>query len=379
MHGSLPSTTEGWRARARSFADRRLAPIAEAVDRDDALPPTIRAELAEGGFFGLGLPPNWGGSGGDTRATVAVLEELAVQSPAVAVLLAVHLSVSAAPVLKWGSDDQRERFVRPMAQGRLLGAFALTEPSVGSDAARLSARYRAEGTGFVLNGAKMFITNGGSADVVLLFATRDPQEGHRGITAFMIPKGTPGFSVAQHLDKLGLRGSETTELVLEEVRLGPEHRVGPEGSGFRVAMEALVGGRVGIAACALGVARGAFEEMQLHAGARPEDWKRSCVARAFTHLSAARALVDVAAERKDAGASYENEASCAKLFASKAAVEIASRGLDVAGRAELRAWSRPERLFRDARVFPIVEGTTEIQELILGRSLVRDPSEPRAG
>ncbi len=373
MPGPSATGATTWRSHARAFAETRLAPIAERVDREDSLPSTIRSELAAEGFFGLAIPGEWGGSGGDAQSTVAVLEELAVHSPAVAVLLAVHLSVATTPLLEWGTEEQRATFVRPLAQGRLLGAFALTEPSVGSDAARLSTRYRREDSGFVLDGAKMFITNGGSADIVLLFATRDPGAGRGGISAFVVPRGTQGFSVAQHLDKLGLRGSETTELVLDGVRLGPEHLLGPEGGGFQVAMQALVGGRVGIAACALGVARAAFEEMKANATAEPEDWKRSVVARAFTELSAARSLVDAAASRKDAGLPFEEAASCAKLFAARAAVEIASRGLDVAGRRGAIAWSRPERLLRDARVFPIVEGTTEIQELILGRALVPAP------
>lgn len=368
-----------WRAHAHRFASERLRPIADAVDRDDRLPPEIRRSLAQEGFLGLGLPLEWGGSGGDARATVAVLEELAVESPAVAVLVAVHLSVAARPVLAWGTDAQRERFVRPMATGSLLGAFALTEPAVGSDAAHLACRYRAVDSGYVLDGAKMFITNGASADVVLAFATRDASAGYRGITAFVVPKGVAGYAVAQHLDKLGLRGSETCELVFDGMRLGTEHRLGPEGGGFRIAMTALVGGRVGIASCALGVARAAFEEMRGAAAIDPQDWKRSELARSFTDLAAARALVDVAAARQDSGAPFEQEASAAKLFASRAAVQIASRGVDVAGRAGGDARGRAGRILRDARVFPIVEGTTEIQELILGRALLPVPDEVRPG
>jgi butyryl-CoA dehydrogenase len=332
--------------------------------------PSVREALRSGGFLGLAVPEEWGGGGGDTRCVVAVLEELASASAAIATLLSVHLSVTAQPVLAWGTDPQREEFLRPLAEGRWLGAFGLTEPSVGSDAAHLATRYRSDAEGYVLTGSKMFITNGASADLVLLFATRDPAEGARGISAFLVRKGTPGYSVAQHLDKLGLRGSETTELVLEDVRVASDRRLGGEGEGLKVALSALSGGRLGIAACALGVARAAFETMQENARTEPEDWKRAEVARAFTELSAAQALVEKGAELKDAGQPFVELASAAKLFASQAAVRIAHRGMAVAGAAGTRRGSAAERLLRDARVFPIVEGTTEIQELILGRALV---------
>jgi alkylation response protein AidB-like acyl-CoA dehydrogenase len=377
--GPLPSSAEEWRVHARQFASTHLAPIAREVDRNDRLPPAVIDELRRGRFFGVGIPPSVGGAGGDARAVVAVLEELAAQNAGVAVMVAVHLSVAAAPILEWGTDAQREKFGRPLAEGRLLGAFALTEPSAGSDAARLECRYRRDGNDYILRGAKMFITNGGLADLVVLFATRDPSAGHRGITGFLVSKGDPGVAVAQHLNKLGLRGSETTELVLDDLRLDEGRRLGAEGEGFRIAMSALVGGRLGIAACALGVARAAFEEMRTNARSAPEDWKGAQVARSFTDLNAAAALVGAGAERRDSGRPFEEAASCAKLFASKVAVEIASHGIDVAGRTASLAGSRAERLMRDARVFPIVEGTTEIQELILGRRLVGGPASAEPG
>lgn len=359
-----------WRERARVFAERVVAPVAEAIDRTDQMPPEIRSALADGGFMGVGQPPEWGGQGVRTADTVAVLEELAVASAAVATELAVHLSVAAAPIAQWGTPAQKTRFLRPLLEGRQLGAFALTEPGVGSDAAGIQSRYAAEGADYVLTGSKMFITNGASADVVLLFATRDPALGHRGISAFLVPRGTPGFSVAQRLDKLGLRGSETTELVLDGVRLPAECRLGAEGEGLRIALGALTGGRVGIAACALGVARAAYEEMVRSVRAAPDDWKRSAVARAYTDVTAARALVRYAAEEKDAGRPYVEAASAAKLFASTAALRVAHAGFELAGEGARRPGAPAERLLRDARVFPIVEGTTEIQELILGREIV---------
>jgi alkylation response protein AidB-like acyl-CoA dehydrogenase len=216
----------------------------------------------------------------------------------------------------------------------------------------------------------MFITNAASADVVLVFATRDPALGHRGISCFLVPRAAKGFSIAQRLDKLGLRGSETNEVVLEDVFLGSDSLLGAQGEGLKVALSALAGGRVGIGACALGVARAALEEMQRQARADPNDGRRASVARAWVDVAAARALVNAAAAQKDAGEPFEDAASAAKLFASQAAVRVASAGVDLAGLEGTRAGATAGRLLRDARVFPIVEGTTEIQELILGRTLV---------
>jgi len=365
-----PSEPGSWRAAARRFAEEIVRPQAEAIDRSDLLPDELVGRMRPTGFFGLGVAPEWGGSGGDTRAISAVLAELASASPAVAVLLSVHLSVCTHPVFAHGTEEQKERIGRPLAQGRSLGAFALTEPSVGSDAARLGTRYRTSEHGFVLNGSKMFITNGARADVVLAFATRDPTAGSHGISAFLVEKGTPGFAATSKLDKLGLRGSETNELVFQDARVPAHNLLGSEGEGLRIALGALTAGRVGIASCALGVARAAFDAMRTAAVTDPSDAKRGEVARAFVTLSAAQALVDHAAAEKDAGRPYVDAASAAKLFASEAAVRLADRAVDVAGPAGGRVGAAAERILRDARVFPIVEGTTEIQELILGRSLV---------
>ena len=367
-----------WADRARAFADRYVRPAAADIDRNDRIPDEILQRLAAERFFGLGLPSEWGGSGGDTQSTVAVFEALAHASAAVAVTLAVHLSVCARPILEWGTEGQKERFLRPLARGELIGAFALTEPGAGSDSASLVTRYRRDGNGWVLRGTKMFTSNAVSAGVFLLFATHDPTLGSHGISAFIVPPGTAGFSVAQRLDKMGLRGSETTELVLDDVRLPGDSMLGPEGTGLKIALSALAGGRVGIASCALGVAQAAFDEMRRSTSAHDAEWKRSRLAVAYADLASARALVQTAALRKDAGESFVREASVAKLVASRAAVSIASDGVDVAGPEATRAGHPAERLWRDARVFPIVEGTTEIQELILARSLLGPGDPPNA-
>jgi butyryl-CoA dehydrogenase len=369
---------EPWRAKAREFSDRLVRPVAERIDRDDRVPDDLVDALGTAGFLGLGIPEAWGGSGGDTRALVSVLEELARGSAAVAVLVAVHVSVCATPILVWGTDPQKEAHLRPLCRGERIGAFGLTEPGAGSDTARLVTRVRRDGSAFVLRGTKMFISNAERAGTVLVFATSDPARGHQGISAFIVPSETAGFSVQKRLDKLGLRGSETTEIVLEDVRVPAAALLGPEGAGLKVALSSLTGGRVGIASCALGVAQAAYEEMRRSVAADPADWKRSLVARAYSEVEAARALVARAAARKDAGEPFVRDASVAKLVAARVAMSVASAGVDVAGREGVRTGAAPERLLRDARVFPIVEGTTEIQELILGRSLLETARSPNS-
>lgn len=371
-----PSSAPEWRDAARRFAEQEVAPRAEAMDRDDAMPAELRQAMVRSGLMGVGIRPEHGGGGGGALAVALVLEELSRASAAVATLLSVHLSVAAAPIERFGTPAQRERYLRPLAEGRALGAFALTEPGVGSDAAHLACRYRGLDPGYELSGSKMFITNAAIADTILTFATRDPSLGHRGISAFLVCSSDSGFSIAQHLDKLGLRGSETNEIVLDHLRLDADRRLGPEGEGLSVALDSLTGGRVGIAACALGVAESAFEEMVRSARGEPAEWKGPVVARAYTELEAARQLVYHAAAEKEAARPFVELASAAKLAASRTAVSIAEAGLAVAGRPAARAGSRAERLLRDARVFPIVEGTTEIQELILGRALLGGSTEP---
>jgi alkylation response protein AidB-like acyl-CoA dehydrogenase len=369
-------TLDGERARVREFASRVVRPRSAEIDRGDRIAPEVIRELAREGYLALGLPPRFGGRPASTRVLSAVLEELSAASAAVAVTVAVHLSVCAMPIAKWGTPAQQERWLPSLARGDRVGAFALTEPGAGSDTAALRTRYERSTDGFLLSGSKTFISNAASAGLLLVFATRDPALRSKGITSFIVPGASPGLSVGERFEKLGLRGSETVELRLEGVRVPTDGMLGHEGEGLHVALEALTGGRVGIASCALGVARAAFEEMLVAARHDDAEWKRTAVAQAYADLAAARALVDQAADRRDAGQPFEREASVAKLVASRAAVSIASAGVDVAGPTGVRGGAAAGRLLRDARVFPIVEGTSEIQELILGRSLIEDePSQ----
>ncbi len=353
----------------RAFAARSIAPLAEEIDRSDRLPSEVFSALAGEGLTGLGIPPEWGGIGGGTRALSVVLEEISRVSPTVGTDLSVHLSVCAAPIHRWGNDAQRARWLRPLASGEILGAFALSEPGVGSDAAHLATRYERTENGVRITGSKMFITNGRSAGVVLAFATIDPARGSHGISAFLVPRGTPGFSVGQPLDKLGLRGSETNELVFDRAELPEDALLGPEGEGLSIALGALVGGRIGIASCALGVARAGFDQLRAAVARNPDDDRRARLARAWADLSSARALIEKAAEAKDAGRPYELAASTAKLVAARVAESIAHEAVEVIGPPATLRGHPAERILRDARVFPIVEGTTEIQERIVGKML----------
>jgi len=230
-------SAETWRERARAFATDVLLPKVDDIERTDRLPEGLRAALGAAGFFRLGLPEKYGGLPGDTRGIAAVIEELARASATIGTMVSVHLSVCAQPVARWGTDDQKATFLRPLAEGREVGAFALTEPGAGSDAARLACRYRRDRDGYVLDGSKMFITNAAVAGVILTFATSDPSKGREGITAFLVPRGTQGFAIAQRLEKLGLRGSETNEVVFNGAWLPESSRLGKEGEGLSIALE----------------------------------------------------------------------------------------------------------------------------------------------
>lgn len=378
MHPPSGAPSEQWRQRARRWAEGTLRPLAEVIDRDDRIPPSVFPAMGREGFTGLGTPERYGGAGGGSRAVAAVLEELGRVSATVATDLSVHLSVCMAPIRDYGSEEQKSRWLPLLARAEIVGAFALSEPGVGSDAARLSTRYERTPKGFRLRGSKMFITNGATAGVIVTFATRDPAQGTHGISAFLVGRETEGLSTAQHLDKLGLRGSETNEIVLEDATLGEDALLGQEGHGLSIALASLTGGRIGIAACALGTAQAAYDLLEEQVRTEPTEAGHARLARAFAELAGAQALVERAARLQEDGAPFVTEASTAKLVASQAAVSLAGQAVEAIGLPATRRGHPAERLFRDARVFPIVEGTTEIQERILGRALAAPKvAEPR--
>ncbi len=356
----------------RAFAREELAPGSGGFARDNV------RKAARRGYMGLPIPAEWGGRGEDFLTYILLIEEISRVCASTGVILAVHTSVGSFPLLYFGTAAQKKRYLAGLAGGSLLGAFALTEAESGSDAAalRMTARRAPEG-GYILNGTKLFITSGGEADLYTVFALTDPAKGRKGISAFLVEKGTPGLEIGPPERKMGLHGSVTTELRFSDATVPEENRLGAEGEGFAIAMSLLDGGRVGIAAQGLGLARAALEETIAHLGssrtdrsAAPDQGTGFTLASLYTGLEAARLLVYRAALLKDAGISCTREASMAKLFATDLAVAAATRCLDLWNLAGAGADNPVARYFCDAKVTQIYEGSNQIQRLIIARELL---------
>jgi alkylation response protein AidB-like acyl-CoA dehydrogenase len=359
----------------REFAARTLAPAAAAADREGALAPGTVAALAAEGLLALAIPREHGGQARSALDYAVVMEELAVACAATAVLVSVHNSLVADPIHHWGSPEQQARYLPRMATGDCIGAFALTEPSAGSDAASLRTRATRDGASYRLSGGKCFITNAGLAGIYLVFATLDPAAGARGITAFLVEPGAPGFSVGAFEHKLGIRGSSTAQLFFDDCRVGEEQRLGPEGQGWRVAMGTLDSGRIGIAAQAIGIARAAYEAALAHARASGGEVVGEAAAWLLAdmdvRLDAARLLVQRAAALKDAGERLTREAAAAKLYAAETAMWVTSQAVELVGPEACTLSSPLQRYLRDAKITEIYEGTSEIQRLIIGEQVLR--------
>ncbi|HLI13264.1 MAG TPA: acyl-CoA dehydrogenase family protein [Alphaproteobacteria bacterium] len=363
---------------ARAFARERLAPLAAERDRDGQFPRALIGEMGRLGFMGMLLPEEWGGAGADHVAYALAIEEIAAGDGAVSTVMSVHNSVGVMPIYRFGSREQKARFLRPMAAGEMLAAFCLTEPQAGSDAAAIKTRARKDGNHYVLSGTKQFITSGSTADVAIVFAVTDPARGKKGISAFIVPTATPGYTVARKEAKLGQRASDTCQIVFDECRVTPDLLLGPEGEGYKIALANLEGGRIGIAAQALGMARAAYEHALAYAKTR-ETFGRPIVehqAVAFrladmaTAIEAARGLVLRAAELRDAGLSCLKEASMAKLFASEMAERVASDAIQIHAGYGYLADFPVERIYRDVRVCKIYEGTSDVQRMVIARDIV---------
>jgi alkylation response protein AidB-like acyl-CoA dehydrogenase len=364
---------------AREFAQRELLPHAAEWDREARFPAEALAELGRLGFMGMLVPPEYGGSGADHVGYALAMEEIAAGDGSVSTILSVHNSVGCTPILKFGSEEQKTRFLVPMAKGEMLAAFCLTEPQAGSDAAAIKTRARRHGNRWVVNGTKQFITSGANAQVAIVFAVTNPAAGRNGISAFIVPTATPGYRVARLEHKLGQRASDTAQLVFEEMELAPDLLLGSEGEGYRIALANLEGGRIGIAAQALGMARAAYEAALAYAQER-ETFGRKIIAHqavAFrladmaTGLAAARGLILDAAGRRDSGEPCLKEAAMAKLFASEMAERVASDAIQIHGGYGYLADFPVERIYRDVRVCQIYEGTSDIQRLIIAREITK--------
>ena len=362
---------------ARAFARERLAPYAAEWDRQAHLPKETLAEMGSLGFMGMLVPEEWGGAGADHVAYALAVEEIAAGDGSVSTIMTVHNSVGCMPVYRFGSTEQKERFLRPMARGEMLGAFCLTEPQAGSDAAAIQSRARREGNHYVLSGTKQFITNGSTAGAAIVFAVTDPARGKKGISAFVVPTDTPGYKVARKEEKLGQRASESCQIVFEDCRLTPDLLLGQEGEGYKIALANLEGGRIGIAAQALGMARAAYEHALAYAKERQTFGKPIIEHQAIafrladmaTEIEAARGLVLNAARLRDAGRPCLKEASMAKLFASEMAERVASDAIQIHGGYGYLRDFPVERIYRDVRVTKIYEGTSDIQRLVIAREI----------
>jgi len=362
----------------RDLCRNEFAPEAARWDREALVPRHAVTKLAELGFLGMSIPEEWGGLGYDTRTIVLVLEELARVSAALAIMISVHNSVGALPILRHGTEEQKKRFL-PRLGSRELAAFSLSEPGAGSDAAALAATARRDGDAYVLNGSKNWVTNGEQAGVFLIFA-RTGEAGSRGISCFIVERGTPGLEPGRPEDKMGLRGSDTVSLSLQDLRVPAANRLGAEGEGFRIAMSTLDGGRIGVAAQALGVMEAAFSEAVRYAQERlafggPLAKLQAVqfkLAEMERRIQCARLLLWRAAWLRDGGRPYAREAAMAKLYASEAATWVTHQAIQVHGGYGYVRDYPVERFYRDARVMEIYEGASEVQRLVIARSLLRD-------
>jgi butyryl-CoA dehydrogenase len=362
---------------ARDFATHEVLPKASEIDREHRHPAELVERMAALGFLGIAVPEAWGGAGLDHVAYAVAMEEISRACASTGVIMSVNNSLVCDPILRFGTDAQKQRWLTPLAQGRLLGCFALSEPEAGSDAAAQRTTAVADGDHWVLSGTKNWITNGPVADVCVLFAMNDRAAGHRGITAFIVPLDAPGVRVGPPDDKLGIRGSKSSQIFVDDVRLPDDARLGEVGGGFKVAMSTLDGGRIGIAAQAVGIARACLEDSLGYAQQRKTFGKPIAQHQAIafkladmaTEIDAARLLVWRAAWLKDRKLAYGKEAAMAKLYASDVANRAAREAIQVFGGNGYVTEFPVERHFRDAKITEIYEGTSEIQRLVIANHL----------
>jgi alkylation response protein AidB-like acyl-CoA dehydrogenase len=373
----LTETQTMIRDAARDFAREKLAPFAAEWDRTKTFPSDALREMGELGFMGMQVPEDWGGSGADHVAYALAIEEIAAGDGSTSTIMSVHNSVVCMPILKFGTQEQKEKWLRPLARGEMLGCFCLTEPQAGSEASALKSKAKRDGNHWVLNGTKQFITSGGKADLAIVFAVTDAAKGKKGISAFVVPTKTAGWNVARVEEKLGINASETCQIVLENLRLTPDHMLGQEGDGYRIALANLEGGRIGIAAQAVGMARAAYEAALAYAKERESFGKKIIEHQAIafrladmaTQLEAARLLVHNAAAMRDAGEPCLKEAAMAKLFASEMAERVCSDAIQIHGGYGYLKDFPVERIYRDVRITQIYEGTSDIQRLVISRAI----------
>ena len=362
----------------RQFARREVEPLAREIDEEERFPRETVEKMARLGFLGIPVPRAYGGQGCDALAYILCVEELSRVCATTGVILSAHTSLACDPILAHGTEEQRQRFLVPLARGDKLGAFALTEPNAGTDASGQQTRAIRDGDSYVLNGAKIFITNGKEADIYVVFAMTDRAKGTKGISAFIVEKGTPGFTFGAKEKKMGIRGSSTYELCFADCRVPRANLLGQEGKGFSLAMQTLDGGRIGIAAQALGIAQGALDKTIAYVKERQQFGRPLAkfqntqfqIADMATRVEAARQLVYRAAMAKATKRRFSVEAAMAKLFASAAAVEVTSMAVQLHGGYGYTREYDVERMMRDAKITEIYEGTSEVQRMVISGALL---------
>ena len=379
MDFSLSKTEELFLQMIREFAEKEVKPLAAEVDEEERFPLETVEKMAKTGLMGIPVPVKYGGAGGTNLMYGMAVEELSRVCGTTGVVLSAHTSLCCAPIMENGTEEQKMKYLPRLASGEWIGAFGLTEPNAGTDAAMQQTTAVLDGDHYVLNGNKIFITNAVYAHVYVIFAMTDKSLGNKGISAFIVEKGTPGFSIGKKEKKMGIRGSATTELVFEDCRIPKENLLGQQGKGFAIAMKTLDGGRVGIAAQALGIAQGAMDETIKYTKERKQ-FGRSIsqfqntqfqMADMETKVQAARLLVRSAHWKKDNGMPYSVDAAMAKLFAAETAMEVTTKAVQLHGGYGYTREYPVERMMRDAKITEIYEGTSEVQRMVISGSLLR--------
>lgn len=367
------------RTMVSEFAEKEIKPKAQEIDETGEFPWDNIKKMGKLNLLGLPIPKEYGGAGVDTVSYVLAVEEVSKRCASTGVIMSVHTSVGTYPIYLFGNEEQKRKYVPPLAKGERIGAFALTEPSAGSDAAGVQTTAVLKGDHYILNGSKIFITNGGVAGSVVVMAMTDKSKGHRGISAFVVERDTPGFTYGSLEKTMGMIGSDTSELVFEDCMIPKENLLGEEGMGFKIAMKALDGGRIGIAAQALGLAEAAMEESIKYSKEREQFGRpiakfqavQWMIANMASEIEAARMLIFNAAQKKDSGENYSSEAAMAKLYASEVAMRATTKALQIHGGYGYIKDYPVERFFRDAKITEIYEGTSEIQRLVIASNLLK--------
>jgi butyryl-CoA dehydrogenase len=362
----------------RAFVEREIKPIARQIDEEHMIPDSLVRQMAELGLLGSYLPEEYGGAGLDILSYAIVVEEVSKACASSGVLISAHTSLCSGPIQTFGNEEQKRRWLPALNTGRSIGCFLLTEPDAGSDAGAITTSYKRSDDGFVINGSKIFITNGGYRGTGVLFATSDKALKHRGISAFIVDLATPGVEVIRNEQKLGIRGSYTTAFALDQVRVPAQNLLGAEGEGFKIAMDTLNGGRIGIASQALGIAEGAFERALAYSKTRKQFGAPICdlqaiqfkLADMYAKIESSKLITYKAACLKEAGKPYIMESSLCKMLASEAASYVTREALQIHGGYGYICDYEIERMFRDAKITEIYEGTNEVQRVVISKLLL---------